>query len=105
MTKKRWIYDNEGNAHEAIEPQALPMYDGLLWNDKLYQNDGDPRYNSRQEHRAYMRDNDLSMHSDYTLEWEKSAKARADFYSGVDPSRRDDIARAIHNYINKRRSS
>ena len=76
---------------------------GLLWNDRLYQDDGDKRYTSRSTHRQYMKDNDLSMHSDYTETWAKAAKERAGYReSGVDPSRKADVIHAVHKLINGR---
>jgi hypothetical protein len=96
MTRRRWIYFGD----EAVEvsDDYIPeprQHDGLLWNDRLYQDDGDPRYNSRAEHREYMRRNDLSMVGDYTETWKKAAKARAEFYQGKDSSRKEDVASAL----------
>jgi len=86
----KWVEVPEDYAPEP------PRADYLLYNDRLYQDDGDSRYNSRAEHREYMRRNDLTTSDDWTDSWAKAAKERAAFFTeGRDPSRRQDVARAM----------
>lgn len=106
MTRRRWIY-KDGVAHEVpldfVPPDRKANTDAVLWNDTLYQNDGDPRYASRQEHRQYMKDNNLSMHCDYTDFYAKKAAERADYFKGIDPQRKQDVARAVQQLEQRRR--
>jgi len=94
-----------GNKWVEVSPdyeQPAPNRDSLLWNDRLYQDDGDPRYNSRAEHREYARRNNLSLASDYTETWAKAAKERAAWYQeGKDSTRREDVARALATHRSK----
>ena len=103
--KRRWIYDDGGNAHEVSQDFGAVMgnHDALLWNDRLYQDDGDKRYMSRAQHQDYMKRNDLSLAGDYTETWKKAEKVRNDFYAGKDPSRKEDINRAIERLQRGRR--
>ncbi len=103
--KRRWIYDDEGNAHEVSQDFVAVMnnHDALLWNDRLYQDDGDKRYMSRAQHQDYMKRNDLSLVGDYTETWNRAAKDRADFFAGKDSGRKEDINRAIEKLNNGRR--
>lgn len=103
MGKRRWVYRN-GEAVEVSADYTPPRnYDHLLYNDRLYQDDGDPRYNSRKEHRQYMADNGLSMHSDYTQFYKDKAKEREKHYMGIDPSRKLDVAQAVRTLEQRRR--
>lgn len=98
MTRRRWIYQ-DGVAHEVsldyVAPEAKRNTDSILQNDRLYQDDGDPRWNSRSQHRQYMKDNDLSMACDFTETWKKAAQERQNISKGIDPSRARDVAQAI----------
>jgi hypothetical protein len=97
VTRRRWVYFGEEAVEISDDYIPEPIHrDGLLWNDRLYQDDGDPRYNSRAEHREYMRRNGLSTVDDWTGTWEKAAKNRADYYQGKDASRKQDVTEAIH---------
>ena len=105
MARRRWIYV-DGVAHEVdldYVNRVVPNHDALLFNDRLYQDDGDPRYTSRTTHREYMKRNNLSLASDYTNEWANAAKARANIQQGVDPRRREDIVRAVQQLRERRR--
>ena len=98
MTRRRWVY-RDGIAIE-VDLNYVPKdrgqnTDGVLWNDRLYQDDGDPRYNSRASHRQYMKDNDLSMACDFTQTWQKAAEQRQNISKGIDPSRARDVAQAF----------
>ena len=98
MTRRRWVY-KDGVAHEVsldfVPEGRKANTDGILYNDRLYQDDGDPRYNSRSSHRQYMKDNDLSMACDFTNVWQKAAEERQNISKGIDPSRARDVAQAI----------
>ena len=105
MARKKWVYV-EGVAHEVtpdyVQPSAERNYDGLLYNDRLYQDDGDKRYTSRATHREYMKANDLAMHSDFTGVWAGAQKQREAVFKGQDPHRRREVERAIYELQNGR---
>ena len=84
----RWV---EVSNDYTPEP---PDRQNLLWNDRQYQDMNDPRFNSRETHREYMRRNGLTTADDFTGEWATAAKKRAEFFQGIDPNRGRDIARA-----------
>jgi hypothetical protein len=93
MTRRRWIY-REGKALEVnLSHEGTPRSttDAALWNDRLYQDDGDPRYHSRKSHRAYMERNGLSTIDDYTDTWADAKKKRESELAGIDPSRKRDL--------------
>ena len=94
--RRRYI-QVDGVLTEVSVDHAVPArnHDRLLWNDRLYQDDGDPRYNSRKQHAEYMKRNDLSLAGDYTDTWAKAAKERENIRKGHDTKRRVDIDRAI----------
>lgn len=96
MTRRRWRYKNgvatEVGGDSTQEPSHVA--DSALWNDRLYQDDGDKRYNSRSQHRAYMERNGLSTIDDWTDTWDKAEKARKAELAGIDPSRKRDVIEA-----------
>jgi hypothetical protein len=103
MTRRRYVYRN-GVAHEVgLDYSSEPSHvaDSALWNDRLYQDDGDKRYNSRTQHQAYMRDNGLSTMDDYTDTWAKAEKARKSELAGIDPSRKHDVIEAFQRVREK----
>ena len=106
MTRRRWVY-RDGVAHEVslsyVPVANRPNTDSVLWNDRVYQDDGDQRWNSRGEHRQYMKDNDLSMHCDYTEFYKRKASEREAYFKGVDPQRRVDVANAVAQLEQRRR--
>lgn len=69
--------------------------DSILWNDRTYQDMGDPRFTSRGEHRQYMKQNGLTTADDYKNQWPKDQAMREKRLAGYDPSRKQDIADAI----------
>jgi hypothetical protein len=76
--------------------QRAPVnHDAVLWNDRAYQDMNDPRFTSRKQHREYMKRNGLTTIDDFRQHDQQQAKKREDFYRGVDPTRREDIARAL----------
>ena len=94
--RRRWIFvDDEAyevNRDYVPEPRN---HDGILWNDRLYQDDNDMRYASRSQHREYMRARGLTTADDFKGEWERAAKERAERARGYDPKRKQDIADAM----------
>ena len=99
MPRKRWIYPKDGEPFEVGEDYVQPIDktagDSVLWNDRAYQDMLDPRFQSRAQHRAYMKANNLTTADDFKGEWSKAAKQHEDFFKGVDPQRREQIARAL----------
>lgn len=70
--------------------------DAALWNDRLYQDGGDPRFSSRAQHRDFMRRNGLTTADDFRNSWPKDQQRRVDFREkGTDPSRKQDVIRAL----------
>jgi hypothetical protein len=79
------------------EGRSTSNTDAVLWNDRAYQDMGDPRFKSRAQHREYMHARGLTVTSDYTQEWKKSEEQRVRFkQTGHDPSRKRDVIEAIH---------
>ena len=102
--KRRFIQDPE--TLELIEVSGdymppAPNGDHVLWNDRVYQDGGDPRFSSRQQHREYMRRNGLTTADDYKGEWAQREKSRREFLEGKqrDPARREAIARAVYQHM------
>ena len=77
--------------------------DSILWNDRNYQDMGDPRFTSREQHREFMKRNGLTTADDYKGQWEKDGRRRELALQGHDPSRKQDIAEAIRNTRSGRR--
>lgn len=78
--------------------------DSTLWNDRTYQDGGDPRFSSRSQHREYMARNGLTTVDDYmgpNGEFARAEKRREEFRSGKqrDPARREAIGRALHKHL------
>lgn len=98
--RKRWIYPEHGEPYE-VGPGDIPVLrgtitDAVLWNDRMYQDCGDPRFNSRTTHREYMKRNGLTLADDYKGEWAKARERRVDYYTrSTDPSRKHDVERAV----------
>lgn len=112
MPRRRWIYKN-GEAFEiSSDAEVTPRAptDSALWNDRLYQDDGDRRYNSRKQHREYMARNGLTTIDDWTNTWAKDEKERKAALAGRDPSRKQDVIEAFqrvregHHHATRRRS-
>lgn len=77
--------------------------DSSLWNDRQYQDVGDPRFSSRTQHREYMKRNGLSTVDDYKDTWKNDEKKRVAVKHGFDPSRKQDIADSIDRLTYGRR--
>lgn len=97
--RRRWI-QIDGELVEVtpgMENSRTPSAKdtGILWNDREYQNMGDPRFKSRSEHRAYMAANGLATADDFKETWRKKEEQRNRAMQGYDPTRREDLTRAI----------
>lgn len=97
--RRRWIYPSDGG--EPVEVSSdyvadVPRHDGVLWNDRDYQDMGDPRFSSRSQHREYMRQHGLTTADDFKAQWAKDAANRERAMAGHDPQRKHDINEAIH---------
>lgn len=106
MTRRRFIFDKETQEMVEVsldyEAPSRQGADGALWNDRAYQDLGDPRFSSRTQHREYMKQNGLTHTSDYREEWKAREKQRIEAKQGKDPSRKEDLHRAIQQ-LNSRR--
>jgi hypothetical protein len=98
MSRRRWVQRN-GELIE-ITPDAVlgarTNTDAILWNDRQYQDMGDQRFTSREQHREYMKQTGLTVASDYKNEWRDKEVQRNKVLSGYDPSRKEHIAKSIH---------
>ena len=104
---RRFIQDP--NTLELLEVDAnyIPLArngDAALWNDRVYQDGGDPRFRSRTQHRQFMQREGLTTIDDYANEFKKRTAERRRFLeTGYDPTRRPVIERAIHDLANGRK--
>ena len=104
MSRRRWV-QVDGELVEVgpdYTPEPRSVKDSTLWNDRVYQDMGDPRFKSRAQHRAYMREKGVTSTSDYKDEWRVREGQRIKERQGYDPSRRLDVERAI-SQLNSRR--
>lgn len=108
MTKRRFIYNPETKEMEEVPLHYVAPqrdYQSLLWNDRHYDNtratDGTD-ISTRKKHAAYMKANGLAMTSDFKQAWKDSQQRQRDYLAGKDPSRREDIARAMHKLETRR---
>lgn len=85
----------------VAEDTPSRVNDSALWNDRAYQDMNDPRFSSRTQHREYMKQHGLTTVDDYRGEWKSKEYRRLQVKQGIDPSRRKDIDRAIHQLVNK----
>lgn len=98
MTRKSYVqidgvlYD-KADGYEA-ESRAVKG-DTAMWNDREYQDMGDPRFNSRSSHREFMKRNNLTTIDDMSGVWKSNEYARNQAKAGIDPSRKQDINRAM----------
>lgn len=93
-----WVEITKDNEPEPRAQRA----DSVLWNDRAYQDLGDPRFHSRTQHREYMKQHGVTVAADFKEAWKRSEKKRMEVRQGVDPTRRRDIERAI-SQLNSRR--
>lgn len=106
MTRRRWVQIS-GELVEVTQGYAQNLETtakdrGILWNDREYQDMGDPRFSSRTEHRAYMKAHGVTTTDDYNLEWRNREAQRLKTKTGYDPTRKGDLMRAIET-LNSRR--
>lgn len=99
MARRRFVQINgeliEVTNDYSSEPRDAARQAGILWNDREYQDMGDPRFKSRSEHREYMKTHDLSTVDDFKGHWRQKERERLDIRAGVDRSRREAIAQAV----------
>lgn len=104
MTRRRFVYRDGEMVEVPLDYTPEPRNcDGVLWNDRLYQDANDPRYNSRASHREYMRRNNLTTMDDFTNYWKKEEQARKDRFEGKDPQRIHQIVEAFRKHEQRRR--
>lgn len=102
MPRKRYV-QNPDPPYELIEVTddyvAQPRnHDAVLWNDRSY--DGiDPRFNSRTQHREFMRRTGLTTADDFKGTWDKARSERERVYKGEHDrgARREAVERAFLN--------
>jgi hypothetical protein len=105
MTRRRYV-QIDGELVEVTPDYVAPPRirgDSLLWNDRLYQDDGDPRYNSRSQHREYMRRNNLTTIDEMHGEWRAAERRRLEIRQGKDPSTKRDLIESIQKLQQRRR--
>ncbi len=104
MSKRRWVQIGgelvEVSADYVPEPRSVPG--SALWNDRAYQDMGDPRFKSRTEHREFMRQHGYATADDFKETWRENEKRRIAVRQGVDPTRRATLEKVIHQLANKR---
>lgn len=109
--RRRYRYDKElGQVVEVssdwsdVERRAPVATEQLVYGQLGKSTDGTP-IDSRKKHREYMKANGLALAGDYTQTWAKAQAKRDDFYSNgpTDPSRRQDVARAVDAVTNRSR--
>lgn len=103
MVRKTYHYDEKlGKLVEGPGPRRVDgSGDGWRFSDRLYS--GSPFVgvdgtviDSKRKHREYMKRHNLTTVDDFKGTWDRAAQERAKWYSeGRDPSRRQDIARAL----------
>ena len=107
MTRRRYVQDAAtGELIEVGDDYAPPprsVTDAALWNDRVHQDANDPRFHSRTTHREFMKRSGLTTADDFTNTWKGDAKRRESFLQGNDPSRRADVARALHEINSQKR--
>jgi hypothetical protein len=104
VTRRRYV-QIDGVLHE-VDLNYVPeprRHDGVLYNDRAYQDMGDPRFNSRSSHREYMKRNNVTTMDDFKTSWSKAAQQREQIRQGVDSTRRREVERAVHENLNRRR--
>lgn len=97
MTVRRFVQQRDGALIE-VSPDCVAEphnHDAVLWNDRDYQDVGDPRFSSRTQHREYMKRHGLTTIDDYPQHCASAEREREKFYRGEDSSRRADVERAI----------
>jgi|SRR5215470_6765850 len=83
-------------------PPSMRADSGILWGDRHYANlratDGTP-IDSRTRHREFMRSRGLTTADDFSGHWNEARQQRDAFYTNApDPTRREDVARAVEKH-------
>ena len=98
-SRRRWVYPADGSDPFEVSTEYVgssrQVYDGLLWNDRSYQDMGDPRFASREQHKEYMRQHGLTTADDYKDQWRRDESKRVEIKQGIDPTRRREVERSI----------
>ena len=68
---------------------------GVLWNDRAYQDMGDPRFKSRMQHREYMKARGLTTADDFKGEWKTAERQRIMNRTATRGFARQEIIRSI----------
>jgi hypothetical protein len=99
MTRRRYIQRDgvliEVPLNYSPEPKNS---DAALWNDRAYQDVGDPRFHSRTSHREFMKREGLTTVDDFKGHFASAEQQRAQALQGKDVSRKGDIARALEKH-------
>lgn len=93
----------ERDADHMPQSRDTAAANALLWNDRAYQDMGDPRFASRSQHQQYMKENNLTTIDDFKDTWRIAEANRIKAKAGYDPSRKEDIAGAIRQLNSRRR--
>ena len=95
MSRRRWVMLDGALVEVTAAQCAQPHIDsGALWGDRHYTGI-DPRFSTRTQHRAYLRERGLTTLDDFKEAWDRAARHRAEvFTTGRDPTRRGDVAQA-----------
>src|SRR5215470_4037238 len=88
--------------HEGLPPAGPRVDSGALWGDRHYigmrATDGTP-IDSRTRHREFMRSRGLTTADDFSGHWNEARRLRDAFYTNApDPTRREDVARAVEKH-------
>ena len=112
MTRRRFVWSSADDCLVEVTPDyEQPSRDQArnhLISDAIYDGmkatDGTD-ISTRSKHREYMRRNGLTTMDDFSGEWAKAAKKRADYFQGKGGGAvtKDDIGRAIHQLESQQR--
>lgn len=108
MSRRRYVWDNETQQLVEVGAEwtdtprgnAGPVTD--LYMDGTRATDGTD-IGSRAKRRAYMKAHGLADADDFKGTWAEAAKRREAIRTGEDSTRREAIARALHNITTGRR--
>ena len=94
MARRRFIQINGELVEVDPDYQSEPRQakdTGVLWNDRSYQDMGDPRFSSRSQHREYMKAHGLTTVDDFRGTWKNAEKQRINQRQGRFSNRQDVI--------------
>jgi hypothetical protein len=81
---------------DEYQPGPRSNTDSVLWNDRTYQEMGDGRFTSRQQHRDYMKQHGLTTVDDYSNQWKNQERRRVEVAQGIDSTRKEHLAQTLH---------